>query len=553
MEKSQIFIKKISFVLISIGLLVLPNIWWTELNQNFVYPKVIILDFIFVIAAGLFALFDQVEVLDKKYFFILIGLTASKMLATLMNWNWVTLYSVAGAFSFLLLAIFFQQVWKKFKFEISSFFWPTVLSIYSIFCFVAYQFYHTRYLGQNPEPLFYSGPFGNINMMCEFLVFLLPWCMLLIKTTSEKKSLAAAIATYCSLTILMVGQGRSAWMGVFLCFAYEAWKGMERKQWLIYIAAILTYWGAQSLPSGNIDYNEAKKGSLAKRETLYYGASSMLLDHPLGIGGAAFEYTYIPYQLSTKEAPVEREKFNTPHNEFFKWGIENGWLYLLCAAAFFIMFFKDVWSIKANQDLVTFYRSSFLVLLPQMAFQFPFENAASAMIMAIIFGILFSQLPLKSIILPKWAKILTLIICCVLLAKASTQTYSKWVESQYTQDREAMSRGCPADRTNWRLCFFYSLKLLEGSPQESLKNTQTQLWQRPFDFHALRALGFYYISRNDQKNACEVTQVYDTFFKNISFFSQFIKDNCKDQANPVPFENSSQFYNDYLHWIGRHL
>lgn len=109
------------------------------------------------------------------------------------------------------------------------------------------------------------------------------------------------------------------------------------------------------------------------------------------------------------------------------------------------------------------------------------------------------------------------------------------------------------DRTNWRLCFYYSLKLLEGSQAESLKNTQTQIWQRPFDFHALRALGSYYIARNDQKNACEVTQVYDTLFKNVSYFSPFIKDNCPSVPNPVHFQNSSQFYHDYLKWVSGHM
>lgn len=530
----------------------IPHLWMTQLTQNFVYPKVIVLDFAIAFAALGLAFFDQWQIPHRKlYSYLLLGLAGTKLFATLMNWNWVTAYSAVGAASFVLLALFIQMAWQKFELKMDSFNWPIIISLSVLFVFVAIQFYNSRYIGMNPEPVFFSGPFGNINMMCEYLVFLLPWLMFAVKRTKGLQGHLLALVTYFSLTILLVGQSRSVLMGIALVFLYEAIKGMDRRQWIIYALAGLTYLGTQSLPTAGLNYEQSKQGSLAKRKTLYVGASKMLLDHPLGIGGAEFEYTYIPYQLSSLEDPVEREKFNTPHNEFFKWGIENGWAFLLIALAFLGLTLKDVWKIGGSEDDKTFYRTAFLVLFPQMTFQFPFENPASYFLMALSIALIFSKIPQKSWALPKWGKALMILIAVGLFAKAGTQTYSKWIESVGSKDREAMSVGCPIDRTNWRLCFFYSLSLLEGHLDESFENTKIQLFQRPFDFHALRALGFYYISRNDRINACEATQAYNTFFKGKSYFSQFIQDNCKANPNPVPYENSSQFYNSYLNWLGK--
>ncbi len=522
--------------------------------QNFVYPKVIVLDFAIAIAAfGLLFIKRWSLPNNKLYFFCFAGLLVTKLLATFLNFNWVTVYSAAGALSFVILTLFIQHLWQDFKLEIQSFTWPIVISIFALFIFVAFQFYRSRIIAKNPEPVFFSGPFGNINMMCEYLVFLLPWLMFLVKRTVGKQNIFVMIATYCSLTILLVGQSRSVWLGLLIIFAYEAIKGMDRRQWLVYVLAIATYWGTQAIPTAGIDYDQAKKGSLAKRQTLYVGASKMLLDHPLGIGGAQFEYTYIPYQLSSLEDPVEREKFNTPHNEFLKWGIENGWLYLISAISLLLILLKDVWKFKASEDETTLIRTAYFVLAPQLFFQFPFENAASFFLMAFVFGVILSRLPQKTWEVPKWGKVIVAVLAISLTAKAGTQTYSKWVESHYSKDRETMSVGCPIDRSNWRLCFFYSLSLLEGYLDDSLKNTQVQLRERPFDFHALRALGFYYISRNDRPKACEVTQAYNTFFKGQSYFAQFIRDNCNGFPNPVPFENSSQFYKGYLAWLKKYI
>ncbi len=533
---------------------VVPNVWSIYFNQNFVYPKVIILDFVLALVPLMLAFEGRIRVPPRNVLILVAVMAVLRLIPTLITPNWVTSYSYINAASFAMLALYFMSVWIIHELRLKTFFWPYVITCYSILIFVVYQFIQSRILIGNPEPLFFSGPFGNINMMSEYIIFLLPMGLFLLRQTEGWRSWMLQLGLIGWISIVLVGQSRSAWMALLICFAFGLWRGLSKKEWASYLTALILFFAAQTIPvQPGADYAQAKKGSLMKRMTLYQGATRMLADNPLGIGGAEFEYGYIPYQISTEEAPVEREKFNTPHNEFLKWGIENGWAFLLAVCVWWFLLGRLVWKIQAPRELQTFYRSSYLVLGPQMFFQFPFENPASFLALAFITGLLLAAGKTTEWRLKAWGRALAVVICLALLAKAGTQTAARWIESQYAQDRNMLSEGCPLDRSNWRLCFLHTMSLLEFYPEDARRNSQTQLIERPFDYHALRALGFYYITTHKLKDACEITRVYDSLFLGSSLFTQFIKDNCNQIPSPVPFHNSEQFNEDYRKWIAGYL
>jgi hypothetical protein len=532
---------------------IVPNVWTIYFNQNFVYPKWVILDFTLAAVTLLLAFEGQLRLPPKKLLIVLGLMIFTRLIPTVTNLNWVVSNSFIYAMSFGILSLYFMTVWKRYDLKVQTFYWPLVLCCYAISIFVALQFYNSRILAGNPEPLFFSGPFGNINMMCEYLVFMLPFGFLVLRQMEGWKSWLLQVGLTCWITIVMVGQGRSAWMALALYLGYSIWRGLNKREWISFLIPVALYFAAQSIPTNGMNYAEAKKGSFNKRLTLYHGATRMLADQPLGIGGGEFEYGYLPYQMSTEEAPVEREKFNTPHNEFLKWGIENGWAYLLVMCAWWFFLGQAVWKIQATKEVQTFYRTSFLVLGPQMFFQFPFENPASYMVMALMIGLMLAAGKTQELNLKKWGRFAVGALAVLLLVRATTLTASRWVESQYTNDRNAMEIGCPLDRNNWRLCFLYSMALLDFYPDDALKVVKLQLNERPFDYHALRALAFFYIKNNRLKESCEITQVYDSLFLGTSLFTPFIKDNCKLIPNPIPFKSSEEFNRDYRKWVSGYL
>ncbi len=533
---------------------ILPNIWSTYFNQNFVYPKWVLFDFAIALAALFLAFENRLRLPTKKMLILTCALALLRLIPVLFNFNWVTASSYVYAIAMAITAIYFASVWRDQKLKMQSFFWPYLISTYAISALVLYQFVNSRLINGNPDPLFYSGPFGNINMMCEYLIFMLPFGILLMRQLSGGwRSWLMQIGVTAWITILMIGQSRSAWIGLAICFIYCLWRGLSKREWVSYGIGLVIFLCVQQVPYQGSDYGLAKSGSFAKRLTLYHGASRMLLDQPLGIGGGEFEYGYIPYQMTTLEAPVEKEKFNTPHNEFLKWGIENGWAFLIAICFWWLILGIQVWKIQAPRELQTFYRTSYLVLGPQMFFQFPFENPASCLATLFLIGLMLSSGPGIDWPLKKWARALLMAFAALLFVKASTQTYSRWVESQYFEDRDAMKSACHVDRSNWRVCFLYSMSLLDFYPEDAHREIITQLEQRPFDFHALRALGFYYINSKKLKESCEIAHVYDSFFLGASLFTPFVRDNCRQIDNPVPFKSSEDFNRDYRQWLERYL
>lgn len=552
MTKFKITLRHWSVLLVTL-VFVLPNLWSIYFNQNFVYPKMIALDFILALVPLLLA-FEKNLRLPPKNILILAGLLClTRAIPLALTFNWVTGYSYVLSLGFGLLCLYIMTVWQNHELSLGTFFWPFVATTYSISVFVFYQFTLSRLINGNPDPLYYSGPFGNINMMSEYLIFLLPLGLIYLRTMEGWRSWVLQIGVTAWITILLVGQSRSAWMGLALCFGYGAWRRLTKKEWASYTIAMVLFLIVQSLPYKGGDYAEAKSGSFAKRLTLYHGATRMLADQPIGVGGGEFEYGYIPYQITTQEAPVEREKFNTPHNEFFKWGIENGWAYLILICGWWLTLGTLVWKIRASRDLQTFYRSSFLVLGPQMFFQFPFENPASYVAIAFLISLILVAGKTQEWPLKKWSRALAVVVSLLLFVKAGTQAASRWLESQYANDRSGLEAACPLDRSNWRVCFLYSMALMDYYPDDAKKVIQTQLIQRPFDYHALRALVFYNITKKQIKDACEVSRVYDSLFLGTSLFTPFIKDNCGPYQNPVPFQSAEQFNRDYRAWLKKYL
>ncbi len=552
MPKLKVPLYRLSLFFIAL-LFIVPNLWTVYFNQNFVYPKWVTLDFTLGFVTLLLAFESRLRLPPKKLLITIGLMIVTRLIPTVVNWNWVTSGSFIYAMSFGILCLYFMTVWKNYDLKIQKFYWPLVLCCYAISLFVAYQFVASRVLTGNPEPLFFSGPFGNINMMCEYLVFMLPFGFLMLRQSEGWKAWLLQGGLTFWITIIMVGQGRSAWMALAMVFAYGVWRGLSRREWASFLIALVCYLGAQQIPTNGMDYAESKRGSLNKRMTLYNGATRMLANHPFGIGGGEFEYGYLPYQMTTEEAPVEREKFNTPHNEFLKWGIENGWAYLLIMCAWWLFLGQAVWKIQASKEVQTFYRTAYLVLGPQLFFQFPFENPASYMVMAFMIALMLAAGKTQEFQLKKWGRVAIGVLAAFLLIRATALTTSKWVESQSYNDRNAMEFACPLDHSNWRLCFLYSMALLDFYPEDALKIIKIQLTQRPFDYHALRALGFFYIKSNKLKDSCEITQVYDSLFLGTSLFTPFIKDNCKQIPNPVPFKSAEEFNQDYRKWVSGYL
>lgn len=554
MDDKNKYLKYLAYFLLA-GLFIVPLIWCRYLNQNYVSTKWITVDYLTVLAALGLLVQKKIHIPAGRILTLTGVLLALKLITSAQHFHYVSYYNLAESICFATLCVYFLNVWQNQKLDWKNIFWLYVPSALVVSSFVLYQFVNSRILKGETEPFYYNGTFGNINMMSEYVVFLLPLGFFL--TRNEKTPWKKALLTVCVTSwvfLILIGQGRSAWMGLGLCFAYSLIKGMQKREWIMYALPLVLFMGTKYIPYKGPDYALAKEGSLAKRSELYKGSSLMLLDSPLGIGGGNFPFSYMPYQMATKEPPTERERFDTPHNELIKWGIEQGWAFLLVNCLWWLALGWAVFKIPGSPDLQIFYRTSYLVIGPQIFFQFPFDNPSSSFAMAFIFSIFFLNTKTKELSHRGFRKIATALVVLVVAGKAISFSTAKYIESQKTYDMNALEFGCQINPANWYVCFLYSMKKLNSAfPHDVLPQIEKSMERRPFDYQALRILGLYYIDQKDLNKACSVTKVYDSLFLGQGVFRGINAQFCSSFESPVKFESSQQFRDDYLEWLRKTL
>lgn len=552
MVKPRINLYWVATVLISL-IFVVPHVWLIYFNQNYVYPKRCLVDAIVVFVALALAA-EKSLILPQRPILILTGLLAVlKLASTLMFPHWVSLTSLGDSLAFGVFCVYFMTVWEKHQLTLPRFFWVFTVSSLGISAFCLTQYVRSRIMNGVLEPLYFSGPFGNINMLSEYLILFFPLVTLFVRSEKGWRGVLIQLAMVSWIFILLVGRSRSAWIGLGFCMVYGLFQGLSRREWFSYGVALLLFCGSFWIPFIGESYEKAKEGSFSKRAELYKGSSEMLLDHPLGIGGGGFSFNYLPYQMNTKEAPTEREMFDSPHSELLKWGIEHGWAFLAVICLWWLALGILVLKIPGPRELQTFYRTSYLVIGPQLFFQFPFENPGSFYALSFIMALMLVKGKIQALGIKRWGQVALVVLALFFAARAFTQTYNRWIESQYSKNAEMSQLGCDIAPANWKVCFYYSMLAVESLfPKDAKSYIQRELQMRPFDYHALRALAFYLVTVKNEKESCEVVKVYDMIFLGKSTLNGYSLMKCPGIRSPLEFKNSKQFYDDYLKWIAKY-
>jgi hypothetical protein len=501
----------------------IPNVWWIHFYQAFAYPKAILVD-VTVFLMGLSLVMRKTyRTTPHPLTIVIVWLFFIRVLVSYLHHDSVTMSALNAAIAFAIAVIYFKEETTN----LGEYFWLFFTSGLLVVaqCFVI------------------NSPLGNVNVLSEYLILLLPLALLYSKGLLGYKKYLARVVVVSWVIVLLIAQSRSAFIGLSLVVLYEIWDRFPKKYFVMFmtvaIAVIVSY---------TMVY---KKGSTSHRMDLYHSAVKMMGDNYRGIGGGQFQYNFVPYQMENEEAPREVEIYSNPHNEFLKWGIEYGVDYLLAAICFWLLLGYYVFSNRSmSRQTTSFFRVSYLVMLPQLIFQFPFENPSSFLILAFLIGrMLQSIYPSYKYSISTLPRLL--IIPCVLslLAIGVMRAKAYWIESN-SKDPKELAMGCKLDPTNWRLCFLASMTTIaKGDANEALPIIQQSLKLRPFDYHALRSLAFYYSENGDKRRTCEVINVYKLMMSDTKMFNEFSEKDCKEYPAPFKFENPKQFREAYLKWL----
>lgn len=506
------------------------------------------------VASFYLAVNSRVAAVTGKLLYIGLAVIILRLFSFVITPTWIAFESIVNSICFLILLSFFLTSLKEQKISLNKLFYPFATSSLLISAIVLTQYFIFRVKAGYFDPYYFSGAFGNINMLSEYLLLTLPLiCYFLRNSTGWKRNLSAYLMVTW-LFIIFSGESRSALIAVGFWVILTFWRGISKTEFACTIVAASLFFIVSNLPLTTGTNKIAKAGSFSKRTEIYKGSLQMLIANPLGVGLNGYDYNFVPFQMNTGEKPTETLHYDNPHSEFLKWGIEGGWAGLIAQLALWAVIFWQVSKLPWKNDETFFAKASVLLLIPQLTFQFPFELGTSVFYLSFVLAFALRFGKIKDYDFNSFARVGTTMVSVLLAVYAATYSYSQYVVNKHQHDLEKLHVACRIHPSNTLACINYARALaVTKNPHFAHAVIKKELEQQPFQFIALKILSFTYFREGEVAKACEVGLVYSVIMSGVGPGPLTISQQCPGIQSPIGFLNPIQFREDYLQWLKQHL
>ncbi len=544
---------KINFfeIFILFGIFLVPLVWSKYLNANYVSAKFFLVYFISALSLLVSSRKLILPKLPKTlmYSFILLG--ALHAISPAVSQSWLHFYYIFKFLSFIFLAYFFYTIPIDLDFFLKKYDFIIVIVATFILVFAFNDFYIYRFEKLDTQSGFLLGSFGNVNMLAEFLILSLPlihfW--LRIKTSIHKAFKAIIFLGW--IFFICYCRSRSAWLGLGMWTLWAlSHKKFGMREALLLLLGITLYHISFLAPSIEAIATLAKQDSFSQRLHLYQSTLRLIKDYPIGVGVGQFITEIIPYLVDSEFRPMEYVFFDQPHSEILKWAVQFGWIGFFLPTIILVSLF--IQALKVKNFFLT---SSFLVLLPQIGFQFPFENPASLVYLAFLFAFCLQGFGVaKEFLLPLKKRMIFFIFSFVGVAHSLAYVSSIFFETSHNNNIDLVLYSCDVYPINVNACFNRNHFLMVNNNYVQTRLSISQSL-RQFPFHAglLRLFPIYLKNSFNDKSSCEGVLMYNSIFMDQKFFSKEVIESCNPFKIPVTFKDPKQFRSDYLAWQGQFL
>lgn len=545
-----------------LGLLffLIPLAWSTRVNANYVTAKTFLIYFLSSVSILFLPTTFKLRKWGKSLTTVVFIILAYQLLWVLKDFDY---YGFLYSFKFITL-LFFALYFYSLELDLEEVFekttWVIAMSVVFVLGITLWQMYNTYEQHGTVVTGLILSTFGNVNMATEFMIISLPFIFL---WTRYKDPVPRNFKLACfSLIVFLILflSSRSAWIGLFLWLLFAVYRRMDKKEWLAVGAGFLLFAISQYAFINTVTILHVKSDSSAERLMLYEGSLKLILDHPLGIQTGRFLSEIMPYVAQIKSNLYEYTYFDQPHSEILKWLIQFGWpmffvmfgAFGVLSAYFFSQLKKTDRQLKINPDFFCF--ESFLVLLPQILFQFPFENPATIFYIAFVMGYFFSNFEeTRAYNLPKvWFRSALVVLALIGIVNSFFFITAVYRESTESKNLTAMKDVCAYYPLYYKACFWKNLDDLEqnkgaGFKADFVKDMSTL----PFYTDYLRLTPRYYgmLAGND-KRMCESLLIYEAIYRSQKTYPNDLMAHCH-LSYKAPFEllDTRHFKDNYLNWL----
>jgi hypothetical protein len=538
----------LQFVFIGLCFLI-PMIWWTRLNANYYSTKLFFLFFTSSFALLIISFNFSWNKIPKPIIYSTLFIIVYQYVFHLYRLDYSDFLYVFKFFSFSVLGFYFytlrtdlEQIFKKTTYLI-------MIAAVFILAVSFKEFYAFRIENMSTE-LGLVSTFGNINMFAEFFVLSLPFMFAWSRYTDRIPKWFKLVLLTCWLFFILYCRSRSAWIGLGLWLVLLLRYKISKKEIFVIGMAFLFYFISIHTPAKENTIASVKDYNTVARWALATSSFEIIKDNPWGIKPGEFMGEIGIYQLASEVRPSEFSYFDQPHSEFIKWPVQFGWLFGLASIILLLSVSWIIlnWFLKA-QNL--FLVGSFAVLIPQIFFQFPYENPASLLYLSLVTALFYLNFPvLKTIKLHMGFRIVTVILAGVGFWNAFAFVNSVYQESTY-QHSEKIITACDYYPINHKACHAKLVYFINNKKNlEFVTHFKQDFLKQPIFVDYLRLLPTYYSLIGDNKKTCQSLFFYRTLFPNSETFDKNYYEKCKGFADIFYFQNPLQFKTQYLNWLG---
>ncbi len=546
-------------IVVTLLLFLIPLVWSRQINANYLSAKT----FLFFLTSALSLFFISNEFYLRSW--------PKRLIVPLLlilvyhfsyyfwgdGFQWSHLFFSFKSLSFVFLIYYFysqQFILRDFIKKISLPFLALWICIISI---TFWQIIQLRFIEGNIKTDAILSTFGNVNMFSQFLTFCLPFVYLWLRQQESKSYQYLKFVILFSIAFfILYCRSRSALLSLGLWSLFLVYYRLLKKpEILALVSAGVLFIISHYATSEIVLINKFAPQFFSERASLYQASFELLKDKPLGIPIGQFMNEVVPYLIDKQVPANEFSYFDQPHSEFLKWGIQFGWAYLFLCSILLVVLVLELFK-KYKSDLSedkiesVFFISCLLVVLPEVTFQFPFENPASLLAMALMFGLFLSSYSVKKMYQLKLAFPIIGLLALAGILNSFLYIGSIYFQSHYSNSPDLMNIACQAYPADFRPCFYKNKSLFDSKNINSFKAEFAKDFQdNPFYCDNLRLLPDFMNYSTDIKKTCEALLLYKIIYKNQRNFMPQTYENCKAYQSPVQFVSGAQFSADFKKWF----
>lgn len=527
---------------------IIPAIWWTRLNANYYSTKTFLL--FFTSSFALIGLVPQLKLpkLPKALLYSTTFILVYQLIFYTYRLDYADFLNYFKFFSFSALCLYFYNMRSNLEEVFSK---TTYLILFTAAFLLAVpikEFYTLRILNDSTE-LGLIATFGNINMFAEFFILALPF---VFEWTRHKDK----ISQWAKLAILVIWiffvlycRSRSAWIGLALWMVLLLRYKVTKSELISIGLAFVLYFMSVLAPSKPNGIEASKNYNSVARLELIKATFEMIKDHPWGIKAGGFIGEIVPYQMASNVKPSEFSYYDQPHSEIMKWPAQFGWLFSLGALVFLgtVSFIMLRWVLAAQNFFLT---GSFAVLVPQLFFQFPYENPASLLYLSFATALFFLSFPvLKEFTLGRIGRLGLVLMAAVGIWNSYAFVNSVYQESTHPRT-EKIIPACAYYPINIKACHAKLVYFIDNKRfPEFLEHFKYEFVREPLFVDYLRLLPTYYSLKPNNKKTCQSLFLYRGLFPKTQTFDAKYYENCKVFPDVFYFESPQQYRATFIKWL----